>query len=389
MGTFDQSDFPKQAAFKHCFLIYKEEFMSSLEYLKILFTTTPDVDVQNRADDENAYIMKYLTFGFAVAELIAMVIFLLIRNGHYSSNYSVKQASIGFLINFGYCILVRFARFFSRNRTHRKILNAIYFIALILWSIHISIYHYKIGMQISIFYVVMMGVTCLVTLPPKFATAMILLAFDVLFFLAYRYDGAANIHSVNYFSLAFMCVTGSVMRFKAKIRSISQMIELERINAVLGKEAREDKITGLRNRFGLKDDYQKLVSHEICIIMIDIDHFKKFNDTYGHIVGDRVLIDVSNALKGAFSPGIGYRFGGDELMVILRDIGEDEVKEKISLFRKKIGGIEISEVEHKITCSVGYAFGRVEGTEDFEEVNRQADNKLYESKKHRPEWVEK
>jgi diguanylate cyclase (GGDEF)-like protein len=246
-----------------------------------------------------------------------------------------------------------------------------------------------IGMQISIFYVVMVGIVCLLTLPPKFAAPLILLAFDGLFFLAYYYDGAANIHTVNYFSLSFMCVTGSLMRYKLKIRSISQMIELERINAVLGKEAREDKITGLRNRFGLTDDYQKLVGHELCIIMIDIDHFKKFNDTYGHIIGDKVLIDISNALKEAFSPGIGYRFGGDELMVILSDHSEEAVKDKVSMFREKIDGIKINEVEHKVTCSVGYAFGHVGNAEDFVEVNRQADDNLYESKKLRPEWNEK
>ena len=152
---------------------------------------------------------------------------------------------------------------------------------------------------------------------------------------------------------------------------------------------REDKITGLRNRFGLTDDCEKLVGHEICILMIDIDHFKKFNDTYGHIVGDRVLIDIANALKEAFSPGLGYRFGGDELMVILKDLSEAEVLYKIDLFKKKIDEIDISEIGHKVTCSVGYAFGHVDNTEDFIEVNRRADNKLYESKKLRPEWNEK
>ena len=363
--------------------------MSSFEYLKELFTTSPDADVQRRADDENAIIMRYMTFVFAIAELIAVAIFLFMGNGHYNSNYSVKQAAIGFLINFWYCIIVRFVRLFRRNRTYRKILNAIYFVAFIIWSILISVYHYKIGMQANIFYVVMVGISCIVTLPPTFATVLILFSFQGFYWLAYLYDGAENIMVVNFFSLAFMCVTGSVMRFKIKIRSLSQMIELERINAVLGKEAREDKITGLRNRFGLTDDCEKLVGHEICILMIDIDHFKKFNDTYGHIVGDRVLIDIANALKEAFSPGLGYRFGGDELMVILKDLSEAEVLYKIDLFKKKIDEIDISEIGHKVTCSVGYAFGHVDITEDFIEVNRRADNKLYDSKNLRPEWDEK
>ena len=151
--------------------------MSSFEYLIELFTTSPDVDVQRRADDENAIIMRYMTFAFAIAELIAVAIFLFMGNGHYNSNYSVKQAAIGFLINFWYCIIVQFVRLFKRNRTYRKILNAIYFVALIIWSISISVYHYMIGMQVTIFYLVMVGISCLVTLPPKFATALILIAF--------------------------------------------------------------------------------------------------------------------------------------------------------------------------------------------------------------------
>jgi diguanylate cyclase (GGDEF)-like protein len=241
-------------------------------------------------------------------------------------------------------------------------------------------------MQANIFYLVMVGISCIVTLPPTFATVLILFSFQGFYWLAYLYDGAENIMVVNFFSLAFMCVTGSVMRYKIKVRSLTQMIELERINAVLGREAREDKITGLRNRFGLTDDFRKFKGHELCIIMIDIDHFKRFNDTYGHIVGDKVLTEVSNALNTAFSPGSGYRFGGDELMVILSDRSEAEVLDKIDLFKKKIDEIDISEIRHKVTCSVGYAFGHVEETGDFLEVNQWADERLYESKKLRPEW---
>jgi len=358
----------------------------SIEDLKTIFTTSPDSDVQRRIDDENSLIMRYITFVFSIVGLIAMVIFLVLGNGRYNSNYSVKQASIGFLINFGYCLLARFAAFFSRNRNNKRILQTVYFIALIIWSINISIYHYQIGMQTSMFYIVIVCIVCLLTFTPKFTAPLILFSFEVYFLMAYLYDGAKNMLSVNYFSFAFMCVLGAIMRYRLKVKAIGQMVELERINAVLGREAREDKITGLRNRFGLTDDFRKFKGHELCIIMIDIDHFKRFNDTYGHIVGDKVLTEVSNALNTAFSPGSGYRFGGDELMVILSDRSEAEVLDKIDLFKKKIDEIDISEIRHKVTCSVGYAFGHVEETGDFLEVNQWADERLYESKKLRPEW---
>ena len=243
------------------------------------------------------------------------------------------------------------------------------------------------GIQVTMFYIVMIGVVSFISFPPKLSTPVVITPFAVFYYLMYRYDGGENMITVNYVALCMMCLMGSYVRYQLKVSEFSKLLDLERINMVLGKESRHDKMTGLRNRLGLSDDYNNYKGHEICIIMIDIDYFKQYNDTYGHMVGDRVLTEIANALIETFSQKHCYRFGGDELMVIVPDLDEKSVMDMISQWQDKVGTISIEGVRHKLTCSYGYAYGKVCKTKDFEEMQRKADERLYDSKKSKPEWV--
>jgi two-component system, sensor histidine kinase ChiS len=97
---------------------------------------------------------------------------------------------------------------------------------------------------------------------------------------------------------------------------------------------------------------------DLIFMLVDLDHFKQVNDTYGHAAGDQVLIHVSHALKEA-SRKADYivRWGGEEFMVVARGLSREKAQHLASRIRESVASLDIKvgEKNIKVTCSVGYA----------------------------------
>jgi two-component system cell cycle response regulator len=107
-------------------------------------------------------------------------------------------------------------------------------------------------------------------------------------------------------------------------RLAEQNARLELLNTRLFEQARKDPLTGLGNRLLLQEDLEALRSraerygHSYCAVLCDVDFFKQYNDTYGHLAGDEVLKQVAETMKGCFRRGdTAYRFGGEEFLIVL------------------------------------------------------------------------
>ncbi len=112
-----------------------------------------------------------------------------------------------------------------------------------------------------------------------------------------------------------------------------------------------DGLTGLGNRHWMKDMFEREVTRartsgqSLCLMMIDIDHFKAFNDQYGHIAGDRVLLAVSEALRGYLRPtDLIARFGGDEFAVLLPGIELNQAQQTAERLRPTRCGLVAAEL---------------------------------------------
>lgn len=113
-------------------------------------------------------------------------------------------------------------------------------------------------------------------------------------------------------------------------------------------------------------------------MIIDIDKFKVINDTFGHIAGDRVIVNVAMYLEKYFLD-LGYvaRFGGDEFAVfVTKEIDEQSLKERIHNFQKDMLDIPLEHM--KVTCSIGVA--QINNAKRFEEIYEKADEMLYQVK---------
>jgi diguanylate cyclase len=167
-----------------------------------------------------------------------------------------------------------------------------------------------------------------------------------------------------------------------KLESQARLIE-SHVN-----EARTDALTGIANRRAFDEEMQRCLTamrlerEPSCVMMIDVDHFKKFNDTHGHKAGDEVLRHVAAALRqAAGSTGIVCRYGGEEFAVIFPKLCAVDVLQLSERCRMAIGAqaIEFDGQSLNVKASAGLAEFAARDT--METVLERADEALYASKR--------
>ncbi len=161
--------------------------------------------------------------------------------------------------------------------------------------------------------------------------------------------------------------------------------ELEAANVTITQLMNRDPLTGLANRRKLKEmmevEMSKARRHgrPLSAVMTDIDHFKSINDTYGHDIGDKVLIQVANALRSTCrKEDIAARFGGEEFVVILPDSPAPSAVECAERIRKAIQETVYPGIDRPVTASFGATLFLATDTEDS--FIKRTDTALYEAK---------
>ncbi|RZM05742.1 MAG: GGDEF domain-containing protein, partial [Sphingomonas sp.] len=151
--------------------------------------------------------------------------------------------------------------------------------------------------------------------------------------------------------------------------------------------ANTDPMTGLLNRRGFREFATKVgvfAGHErreLGVLMIDIDHFKRINDVYGHAAGDRVIVEIARLLAGSLRASDRIaRFGGEEFVVSLRDVDEAVIGTWAERIRQQIEeAVIVSEGQSlKVTVSIG-ATAMMPDDREIEDVIHRADLALYDA----------
>ncbi|MBF0448366.1 MAG: diguanylate cyclase [Magnetococcales bacterium] len=190
---------------------------------------------------------------------------------------------------------------------------------------------------------------------------------------------------------------GSVWIGEEKWRTLSSLFHemgLALDNALLyalaNERANRDKLTGIRNRSGLDDQFDEAFANarkkgqNFCVAMADIDYFKKFNDRFGHQEGDRVLKLVAQVLKKTTrANGMVGRYGGEEFMIILKNTTIDDAWAYCERIRKNVenlGRILSQRLPgQSLTISIGVAAFCAD-LEHAKQMIQQADQALYRAK---------
>jgi diguanylate cyclase (GGDEF)-like protein len=151
------------------------------------------------------------------------------------------------------------------------------------------------------------------------------------------------------------------------------------------RNAHTDALTGLGNRHWMRTMFEREVTRtlhsnkELCLMMIDVDNFKSFNDQYGHIAGDSALVAVAEALREYLRPtDLVARFGGDEFAVLLPDLKLKQARQTAERIRQQIAGLSPASLSTAITVSIGIA-DRTD-RDDVATLVQRADAAMYDAK---------
>ena len=165
----------------------------------------------------------------------------------------------------------------------------------------------------------------------------------------------------------------------------------------LKKRTNDDLLTGLFNRRSFKERAEKMIREirfsdkfpekrreeikRISLLFIDIDDFKKINDTYGHSMGDEVLKIVGKTIsRSVRSEDIAGRWGGEEFLVVLANASEEEAKRKSEKLGKLIEEIQIKGGGETIKVTVSIGVAALGKNEPLEKLVERADKAMYKSK---------
>lgn len=235
---------------------------------------------------------------------------------------------------------------------------------------------------------------------PLICISYLLLAGLTCFMLVYRLTATPGMMSPIWFDIALViCVLLTIARqgltLHENLRLVQELreshSEATEARDRAAQEARTDALTGLPNRRQFHEylmptlAFHRRGDHPMALLFIDIDHFKKVNDTHGHAIGDLVLRQVAQRLRHVIRDGdVVARIGGEEFIVLLPNTGCEAVHEIAERVRSTIGGrpIEINgDDELVLTVSIGVAVFP-DDADSCESLLEIADQALYSAKLH-------
>jgi two-component system, cell cycle response regulator len=193
-----------------------------------------------------------------------------------------------------------------------------------------------------------------------------------------------------------------VDELRARIRSGERILQLQealmQAHDELQFEAAHDRLTELWNRGAVLDALEResrrafRSKEPLSVVMLDLDSFKKINDTYGHLLGDAVLKEVGRRLVAAFR-GYDYvgRYGGEEFLAVVPGCGREDLIVLAERARQSVSSSTVPTTagEIPVTVSLGVASAQIQDIQkDPEDLLRQADSALYLAKSNGRNRVE-
>ncbi len=221
------------------------------------------------------------------------------------------------------------------------------------------------------------------------AGGLIVLQYTALFLYAqHAYDLDAAFHKNSSMGMYSPSVQWTRVILLASAAFISMVFVMR--SQKLVTRAVHDPMTGLLNRsffdslFRLEIERARRYKNAFAVVVVDADHFKRINDTHGHLAGDEVLRALAGKLSGMLRESdVIVRYGGEEFVILLRETGRDTAREKMDFLRAAVERqpIVLSDGigEIRITISAGIAVYPEDGT-GTQELLATADKRLFRAK---------
>jgi len=310
--------------------------------------------------------------------LILVLLYFVVPSAIVTGEWALILAMILFA---SFVISFRYARLFTKETRWKLAIETWVMIIFISWSA----YHTGgIDSPLLNLYILVIVVSALTL--GKIITLLEFLLITAVYF----YLGQAS-YATNSFSFVDF---GEVMILFAPILLVGYITTLLAADVEYAREelmqlSDTDELTGLKNRrafnSALSMEVKKAIRYErpFAIMMLDADYLKQVNDQYGHEVGDKLIVSVSQVMKDSLrETDILARFGGDEFVIMLPDTSDAKAYDVAERIRIGVENTSISTGGNRVssTLSIGLACFPVDSG-DIEDITQKADKALYASKR--------
>jgi diguanylate cyclase (GGDEF)-like protein len=205
----------------------------------------------------------------------------------------------------------------------------------------------------------------------------------------FSYEEAINIGASD-FVIKPVRLEELLLRLKRVLKERQLTEERIRMMEKLQKLAITDGLTKLYNsrsfysQLELEVDRYNRYKHPLSLLLLDIDHFKEFNDTYGHLEGDKVLVKFSQIIKSCLRTNdSAYRYGGEEFTVILPETGGEEAKTVAQRIRTALESENFSpDPGQEVTITISIGVTQYHPKEELSSFIQRADKAMYLSKQN-------
>lgn len=313
---------------------------------------------------------KYLAFSTCGAGILANTIGLISRLNYYDEGplYIINIIATSFSL---FSIII-FACFFFKRKAYTNFINAI---VVVTAAINFPITFLTNQSNIFMFYLPMMGTAIGLLSISNWKSSVTwgtitLLEYTASIILKHKlglYNGWWETHWANCFGAILSTYLFSAVIVSLTLKAFSEA------NRRLNKEAEHDQLTTVYNRYKMQQDLDTQLYKYAA--MIDIDWFKKVNDTYGHKAGDRALQQLSQSLLRYVTDDFRvYRFGGEEFLILCRS-EEDDFLGRLDMIWEDLELTFCLRQGEKLSVSIGAAF-----SEESNDLISLADKNLYKAK---------
>jgi|GEM_PF-3050149 len=301
----------------------------------------------------------------------------------------------------------------NKKEKYQIILPAMSFLfitSILVWNICITMLDQQQNPQVLSYLIPIFAIPIVSVSSPVVIISSYLVSQTIFMLLLPHFQSSSNIILADDFNLiiaiilccliTFLNYRSRIMNFNSRMEIYEKNIELNKLYSELNAykdeleiRAQIDGLTGIYNRqtfnsfFSNKfQDEERKQNHIIATVMIDIDDFKKYNDTYGHISGDKCLQQVACVINESVTPFSGFvaRYGGEEFVLILPVTEQSETFKIAENIRNKVESLSIphmsSHVVNHVTISIGTFTGTINETASPDEFLANADKALYAAK---------
>jgi len=389
-----------------------------------------DIDESEREDFERTLIADNLHRGKILAAIVIIfeAVYIIIDitasimkvDDRFAFDAYLIMYLIMILINTAYLLTVHV--FYSGSETPDNRIKGlrymliIYITMIMSWGSILSLMDQKLYGQVMPFMVNMIVCSVIYIINSRHMLIPYAVSVIILLVCLPFYQSSGDMLVGHYANLSvFICVSWIASRiiYRNYCKNYSSRVLLNRSNSMLNKKIEEnikitakleaannqlkelaliDELTGIPNRRSFRDfidrAFQLYVREDssISIIMIDVDHFKEFNDCYGHEAGDRALIAIAGEINSAVAGPYDFavRWGGEEFVYAAFNRNAEEIRDTAEIIRKRVAELGFADLsagdEAHITISLGISSISITDKKGVNKAVKLADKALYTAK---------